>query len=166
LKIAGKGRGFMKKDLSIIAKELFPNLVQSTYEQLLNSYNSGREKSITPTFSFDEAVNKYTSPVLNVMENKDNWKIRGGVIFVDFKNFITLFDEFFPIYTTADGIPYMDIGAWNHANGEKIVSLLITKIFYLNYTGMDIQDISFISERLFSPEIIRIILRLSEQDKV
>jgi hypothetical protein len=152
----------VKKDLSVIAKELFPNLEQNTYEQLLYSYNTDGKTNINPRLSFEEAVSKYTDPFLNVMENKDNWKTRGDTIFVDLKNFITLFDEFFPLYKAENGTPYIDLGEWNHANGEKIVSLLITKIFYLNYTGMDIQNISFTREGFFSPEIIRIFLRLSE----
>jgi hypothetical protein len=155
----------MKKDLSLIAKELFPNLEQNTYEQLLYLYNTDGKTDINPRLSLEEAVSKYTTPVLNVMENKDNWKTKGGAMFVDFKNFITLFDEFFPLYMADNGTPYMDIGVWNHTNGKKIVSLLITKIFYLNYTGMDIQDISFTRESFLSPEIIRIFLRLSEQDR-
>jgi hypothetical protein len=155
----------MKKDLSLIAKELFPNLEQNTYEKLLYSYVSDHKTNINPRLSLEEAISKYTTPFLNVMENMDNWKTRGGIIFVDFKNFITLFDEFFPLYMADNGTPYIDLGERNHANGEKIVSLLITKIFYLNYTGMDIQDVSFTSEGFFSPEIIRIALRLSEQDK-
>jgi hypothetical protein len=151
----------MKKDLSLIAKELFPNLERNTYEQLLYSYNTDGKTDINPRLSLEEAVSKYTTPILNVMENKDNWEARGGAIFVDFKN-LTLFDEFFPLYKTENGSPYMDIGMWNHANGEKIVSFLITKIFYLNYTGMDIQDISFIRESFLFPGIIRISLRLSD----
>jgi hypothetical protein len=152
----------MKKDLSMIAKELFPDLVQNTYEQLLYSYNSGFEPSINPEITLNEAINKYTSPVLNVLENKANWKTRGGDLFVDFRDFLTVFDEFFPLYKADNGIPYLDLGIWNHANGEKIVRLLITEIFYLNYTGMDIRDIVFMNEKPFSPEIIRIFLRLSE----
>jgi hypothetical protein len=155
----------MKKDLSLIAKELFPNLEQNTYEQLLYSYRTDGKTDINPRLSLEEAVSKYTTPFLNVIENKDNWKTKGGAIFVDFKNFITLFDEFFPFYMADNGTPYIDLGEWNHSNGEKIVSLLITKIFYLNYTGVEIQDISFTSESFFSSEIIRIFLRLSEQDK-
>jgi hypothetical protein len=96
------------------------------------------------------------------MENKGNWKIRGGDIFVDFHDFLTVFDEFFPTYRDDNGIPYLDLWEWNDANGEKIVRLLITKIFYLNYTGMDIQNIAFVSERPSSSEIARIFLRLSE----
>jgi hypothetical protein len=155
----------MKKDLSLIAENLFPNLVQNTYEQLLDSYNTDGKTDINPRLSLEDAVSKYTAPVLNVMENKDNWKTRGGAIFVDFKDFIKIFDEYFPIYKAENGFPYMDIGPRNHANGEKIVSLLITKIFYLNYIGMDIQGISFICESFFSQEMIRIFLRLSKQDK-
>jgi hypothetical protein len=152
----------MKKDLSMIAKELFPGLVQNTYEQLLYSYNSGFRPSINPETTLNEAISKYTAPVLNVLENKDNWKVRNGDIFVDFRDFLTVFNEFFPVYRTDNGIPYLDIGVWNHANGKKIVSLLITEIFYLNYTGMDIRDIVFTRKSPFSPEIIRIFLRLSE----
>jgi hypothetical protein len=154
----------MKKDLSLIAKELFPNLEQNTYEKLLYSYVSDHKTNINPRLSLEEAISKYTVPVLNVMENKDNWKTRGGAIFVDFKNYVTLFDEFFPFYKADNGTPYLDLGEWNLANGEKIVSFLITKIFYLNYTGMDIQNISFTKEGFFSPEIIRVFLRLFEAE--
>jgi hypothetical protein len=152
----------MKKDLSAIAKELFSNLTRNTYEELLYSYNTDGKKNINPRLTFDEAINKYTAPVLNVMENKANWKNRGGSLFVDFHSFLTVFKEFFPVYMADNGTPYLDIGVWNHSNGEKIVSLLITEIFYLNYTGMDIKDIVFMREKPLLPEIIRIFLRLSE----
>jgi hypothetical protein len=53
----------------------------------------------------------------------------------------------------------------NHCNGEKIVCFLITKIFYLNYTGMEIRDIYFTkrSSRSFLQNIIRISLRMPDQ---
>jgi hypothetical protein len=152
----------MKKDLSVIAKELFPSLVQSTYEQLLYSYNTDCKTDINPRLTFNEAVIKYTAYVLDTIDNKNNWKSRGETIFVDFRNFLTVFDEFFPVYRSDTGVPYMDIGKWNHANGKKIVQLLIKEIFYLNYTGMNIQYIGFIRESPFSPEIIRMFIRLSD----
>jgi hypothetical protein len=152
----------MKRDLSVIAKELFPGAVQNTYEQLLHSYGTDGKPNINPWPALNEAVSKYTASVLNIVENKNNWKAADGVIFADFRNFLTVFDEFFPIYETDAGIPYMDIGAWNHANGKKIVQLLVREIFYLNYTGMNIQDTAFVKETSFSPEIIRIFLRLPE----
>jgi hypothetical protein len=152
----------MKKDLSIIAKELFPNLVQDTYEELIHSYNTDGKTNINPRLSLDEAVHKYTITVSDVMENKDNWGKRLDDIFVDFHNFLTIFDEFFPIYWAREGIPYLDIGMWNKENGKKIVKILIKKIFYLSYTGMDIQDIAFTRKSPFSPEFIRIFLRLPE----
>jgi hypothetical protein len=152
----------MKKDLSVIAKELFPGLVQNTYEQLLHSYRTDGKRNINPKLALDEAVSKYTPCVLNVIENKDNWKSRWGGIFVDFHNPLTVFDEFFPVYIADNGTPYLDLEIRNYENGEKIVLLLITEIFYLNYTEMDIKDIVFTRKSPLSPEIIRIFLRLSE----
>jgi hypothetical protein len=151
----------MKKDLSVIAKELFPDMVQSTYEQLLRSYNTDGKSNINPRLSFNEAVSKYAPHVLNIIDSKDNWRARYGDIFVDFHNSLEVFDEFFPVYRTDAGIPYMDIGAWNHANGKKMVQLLIKEIFYQNYIGMTIQDIAFVREKPFSAEIIRVFLRFS-----
>jgi hypothetical protein len=151
----------MKKDLSVIAKKLFPNLVQDAYEELLHSYNTDGKTDINPKLNLDEAVYKYTITVSDVMEKKDNWGKRRDAIFVDFHDFLTTFDEFFPIYWAKEGIPYMDIGIWNQENGKKIVQFLIKRIFYLNYTGMDIQDIVFTRKSPFSPEFIRIFLRLS-----
>jgi hypothetical protein len=150
------------KDLSVVAKELFPNLVQNTYEQLLYSYNSDGKTNINPRLSFNEAVSKYAPHVLNIIDSKDNWKARYGDIFVDFRSFLEVFDEFFPVYKTDAGTPYIDIGAWNHETGRKIVQLLIKEIFYQNYTGMNIQDIAFIREKPFLPEIVRIYLKLSK----
>jgi hypothetical protein len=152
----------MKKDLSVIAKELFPYLVKNTYEQLMCSYASDYKIDINPKLTFKEAVDKYTDPFLNVMENKNNWKNRGESIFIDFHDFLTVFNEFFPVYMADNGFPYMDIGVWNHENGKKIVELLITEIFYNNYTGMNIQNILFTRKNVCSPEIIRISLRLSD----
>jgi hypothetical protein len=154
----------MKRDLSVIAKELFPNLVQNTYEQLLYSYTAEGKTNINPKISLDEAISKYTPFVLNVMENKDNWVNRCESIFIDFHDFLTVFGEYFPLYKSDDGIPYMDIGIWNYEIGRKILSLLITKIFYLNYTGMDVRDVIFIKEKPLEPEIIRIFLRLSDME--
>jgi hypothetical protein len=152
----------MKRDLSVIAKELFPDLTRNTYEQLLHSYNSGYCTDINPKITLNEAISKYTDPLLKIFENKDNWKTRFDTIFVDFHGFIDAFDEFFSVYLAKNGYPYVDLLGWNHEIGEKIVSLLITEIFYLNYTGMDIKDIVFTREGPLSPEIIRIFLRLSE----
>jgi hypothetical protein len=152
----------MKKDLSIIAKELFPNLVQNTYEELVHSYNTDGKTNINPKLSLDEAVYKYTITVSDVMENKDNWGKRRDDIFVDFHNFLTIFDEFFPIYWAEKGIPYAVIGVWNQEIGKKIVQLLIRKIFYLSYMGMDIQSLVFMSKHPLAPEFIRIFLRLPE----
>jgi hypothetical protein len=152
----------MKKDLSIIANELFSDLVQDTYEHLLHSYLTDGKTNISPRLSIEEAIHKYTPHILNVIENKSNWKKRSETIFVDFHDFLTVFDEFFPVYISNNGFPYLDIGVWNHTNGKKIVRLLLTEIFYQNYTGMNIQDIAFIREELFSQESIRIFLKSSK----
>jgi hypothetical protein len=152
-----------KKNLSIVAKELFPNLIQDTYQQLMCSYNTDGKIDINPRLTLNEAVIKYTPYVLCTINNKDNWKRRYENIFVNFHDFLTAFDEFFPLYRADNGTPYIDIGKWNHENGKKIVRLLIEEIFYLNYVGMNIQDIAFIRENPFSPEIIRVFLRLSDR---
>jgi hypothetical protein len=152
----------MKKDLSLIAKELFPSITQDTYKKLLYSYSGTGKTNINPKRTLNEAINKYSDRVLNIIENKDNWQIRNGNIFVDSPDYLhTIFDEFLPLYKTDDGRPYMDLWRWNSAIGEEIVYLLIVRIFYLNYTGMDIQNIDFVWKRPFSPKIIRIFLRPS-----
>jgi hypothetical protein len=148
----------MKKDLSIIAKALFPDFVENTYEDLLGSYQRHGKTATIPTLSLNEAVSKYTHHVLNVIENRDNWKTEDSSIFVDFHDFFTIFNEFFPIFRSDRGIPYLDIGTLNYHTGKRIVSLLISKIFYLNYAGMVVQNIVFTREGLFSEEFIRIFL--------
>jgi hypothetical protein len=154
----------MKKDLSVTAKELFPNLEKNTYEKLICSYVTDGKTNINPGLTFDEAVSKYTAYVLNVMENKNNWKIRNNNMYIDFHNYLIIFEEFFPLYKSDKGFPYLDLGEQNYEIGEKIVLLLITKIFYLNYTGIDIRDIIFIREQPSEREIIRIFLRLSDME--
>jgi hypothetical protein len=89
--------------------------------------------------------------------------MRFGGIFVDSPDYLhTIFDEFFPLYLADNGRPYMDLGMWNQRTGKEIVYLLIMRIFYLNYTGMDIRSIDFVYPEPGQPEIIRIYLRLSD----
>jgi len=155
----------MKKDLAVIAHEVFPDIVKSEYEELLKLYHADFESpDINPKISLDEAVSKYAENVLTVIENKENWKedrVNDG-IFIAFYGFAETFKEFFPVYYAENGYPYMDIGPKNYANGKKVIELLISKIFYQNYEGMEIRTMYFWRDRPSSPEYIRIYLRFSE----
>jgi hypothetical protein len=151
------------KNLSMVAKELFPDLEQNTYDQLLHSYLTDGKTNINPKLSLDEAVQKYTPGIIEFIENKANWKHRGISIFLDFPKPEVVFEEFFPVYRAENNTPYLDLAEYNDGVGEKIVCVLVTEIFYRNYTGMEICDISFTYEdfAIFN-SIIRISLRLSE----
>jgi len=148
-----------KKDLFMIANELFPDVDKGNYDQLLSAYMSDGKTNINPTISFEEAIAKYTSQVKAVISDKNNWKNKWNGICIEFHNFKEAFEEFFPFYFNADRIPYIDIGSNNYANGKKIVEFLIVEIFYRNYTGMTIKHFLYISEHFMSKEFACIYLR-------
>jgi len=154
----------MKKDLSVIALEMFPDIKGSEYETLLHNYLT--PSNITPKLTLDEAVNKYTDVVLSVIDNKENWKENriAEEVYITFYEFYKVFEEFFPMEYAENGYPYVDIAKKSISNGKKIIEVLIPKIFYRNYESMEIRAIYFWRDEPLSPEYIRIYLRFSDME--
>jgi hypothetical protein len=74
----------------------------------MNSYcvltSSDGKSNINPRRSLNEAVSKYTAHILNIIDRKYNWKAGDGSIFVDFRNFLEVFDEFSPFIGRMPGL--------------------------------------------------------------